>query len=141
MGIRKQTLLIFTTLIISACSTHKTFHAPVKESQYFKNYALAICLGGSFNETHFNIDISKSLNGYIDKGSLGLEDYEEIRTFVKHWKDTTKTESKEGGQIIFIKCMNMYHSNDLDQLYKKLTPYSTLAKEWYIPENYYKNCL
>jgi len=134
----KRLVFILSIILLSSCSGNPV--APVKEEIYFKNYALAVCFSSPFEDKSLGEDVNKAINGYIEKGNLGLEDYEEIRKFVDEWRETKNYESKRGGQINFSKCIDMYNSVDLNELYKELTPCSIPSKDWYFPEKYFENC-
>ena len=88
----KRAIYLITILLIFSCSNNPI--TPVKEESYFKNYALAICFSAPFDDPSLEEDTNKAINGYIEKGNLGLEDYEQIRHFVEQWRTTKHYKSK-----------------------------------------------
>jgi hypothetical protein len=87
------------------------------QAQYFKNYALTACLGdglGAISEK-VKIETADVEGAYLELGSFYIESYQEAvelgRTFLakkyknKHWKKLT-----------IMKCIDFFHSDELEQL-------------------------
>ena len=135
MGFRKLIILFFG-LYLAACATQKP--TAVKEKEYFKKFALAMCFGKSFKHNKLQKDVGRSLNGYREYGRMDLEAYEELRHLVDLWRNKDYS-TKDGEQIHIPKCLDLYESKDLDILYQKHTPCKD-PDSWLNKASYIKNC-
>lgn len=70
------------------------------------------------------------------RGNVALEAYEELRKVVDSWlaKDFP---SKHGGQVQSAKCIAMYNSQELSELFKKYDPCASKTS-WLDPSEYTK---
>lgn len=86
--------------------------------EYFKNYALSTCLADGFTAEEVVQDAAAAARAYLELGELPLEAHTEAtqlgRTFLKR-----EYKSKTGAQLIVMKCMDFYHSPELDALARK----------------------
>ncbi len=109
-----------------------------KEEVHFKNFGLATCLASSFKIEELTEDLSKAGNGYIQRGNMSTDAYGELRLMAKSWQEKDYP-SKHGGQVRSAKCIDLYNSEELHQLYLKHTPCKSI-KNWWDKEDYIKNC-
>ncbi len=135
MDIKKLVTLVLC-IILAACGSHAT--KPVKEELYFKNFGLAICFASSFDSEELAKDTNKAVNGYIQRGNMSLDVYDELRDLVKVWQNKDY-QSKDGGQVNSAKCIDLYNSDDLHQLYLKHTPCKSLDN-WWDKKDYKESC-
>lgn len=120
---------------LAACSAA---HLGQQESRYYSNYALAVCLGSAFDDESVKSDFNKAANGYMERGNMPIEAFEELRLVVDAWlaKDYP---SKHGGQVNSAKCIDFYNSDELGELFKKYNP--CLSKEgWLSEQDFSKSC-
>lgn len=121
---------------IVACTQTKDFVK--KEQTYFENYALAICLGSAFEDDRVKADFNKSASGYMERGHMSIEAYEELRSAVPGWlkKDYP---SKHGDQVNSAKCFDFYRSSELAEMFNKYDPCRSKAG-WLDTDEYAENC-
>lgn len=110
----------------------------VKEEQYFKNFGLANCIAASFQIETLTEDLSRTANGYIQRGNMSTEAYDALRRLSAVWQKKDYP-SQYGGQVKSAKCMDFYHSDDLHQLYLQHTPCQSI-ENWWGKADYNKNC-
>ncbi|MGN0920192.1 MAG: T6SS amidase immunity protein Tai4 family protein [Cellvibrio sp.] len=118
MGFKRIVLALGVSLA-PGCATVQPENT--KEFENFRNYALGVCLGAAFPGSEVASDVNKALNGYLDRGNMSLEAYDEIRVFTQVWlaKDYS---SKSGTQIQSMKCFDFSASDDVVSIYKKYDP-------------------
>ncbi len=132
----KRLVLLSLFVLISACTTSAGIVN--QERLYFSNYALAICLGSSFKAEDVKADFNKSANGYMERGNIPIEAFEELRGLVDTWLEKNYP-SKHGGQINSAKCFDLYHSSELTSLFEKYDPCGT-KDSWLSSDDYEKSC-
>lgn len=121
----------------TACATGKNI--PQKEKLNFKNYALAVCLGSAFKSDETTSDFNKSANGYMERGNMSLEAYEELRDLVDKWL-VKNYPSKHGGQVNSAKCFDLYHSSELTKIFNQYDPCHS-KENWISEEDYKESCV
>ena len=104
----------------------------------FENYALAICLGSAFEDDQVRADFNKAASGYMERGHLPIEAYEELRGAVQVWLQKDYP-SKRGGQVNSAKCFDFYRSRDLAELFEKHDPCRS-KRGWLDMDEYTENC-
>lgn len=132
----KRLVIILLFFSLAACGNQ-----PIKmpnEEVYFKNFGLAVCLSSSFQIKELTDDLSKAGNGYVQRGNMAPEAYDELRTLNKLWQQKDYP-SKHGGQVKSARCMDFYRSDDLHELYLKHTPCQS-KKNWWDKKDYEKSC-
>ena len=116
----KITLSIFCALALvsSTCysgSTERTHYTPI---QYLKNYALSSCIADGYQSKDVVSDATAAANGYKELGSLGIDAYNEASDLGQ--KFLAKEYMSQGGEkLILMKCIDFYHSKELDRLARK----------------------
>jgi len=127
--------LLFTTTNITNADTHAFKQA--SEETLFRNFTLAICTGMAYEKESKKIatDAGRSASGYREFSHVDLAAYEESRKLVKKWlaKDY---KSKHGGQIALMKCIDLYNSKELKNLFGKYDPCKN--RDAWLDENEYK---
>src|SRR5690554_2665605 len=86
------------------------------EYENFKNFAMAICVGSAFSDEEVKADFNKSASGFMERGNMPLNAYEELRNLVDRWLNKDYP-SKHGGQVNSAKCFGLVGSQELAQLY------------------------
>ncbi|MGH1440905.1 MAG: hypothetical protein ACRBBR_12380 [Cellvibrionaceae bacterium] len=119
MGVIK---LIFLVVIFLAASCSNNPAQITKEKIDFESYAILSCIGMTFDQSENLVDdVNSALNGYMQKGHMPLEAYEELRELAKVWmnKDYPR---KSGGQVHSAKCMDFFRSEEFQSIYNKYDP-------------------
>jgi Type VI secretion system (T6SS), amidase immunity protein len=86
--------------------------------QYLKNFALSTCLADGYKSDEVVKDSLAAAGGYLELGHLAFEAYEEAASLGKKYlaKDY---ESKSGEKLISMKCIDLFHSKELQQIAEK----------------------
>ena len=86
--------------------------------QYLKNFALSTCIADGYKSDEVVKDSSAAAGGYLELGSFPFDAYEEAALLDKKFlaKDY---QSISGEQLTLMKCIDFFHSKELDQLAKK----------------------
>jgi hypothetical protein len=86
--------------------------------EYFKNYALSTCLSQGYKEEQVSKDSAAAARGYLELGSFPLEAHTAAvvlgMEFLKR-----PYQSISGESLTLMKCIDFYHSKELDQLARK----------------------
>lgn len=114
----RHTYFFFFMLFSTLCHAGNSERAHYTAIQYLKNYALSACLADGYKATEVVSDATAGANGYKELGSLDIDAYNEALTIVH---DFLKKEyaSQTGERLIIMKCIDLYHSKELDQLARK----------------------
>jgi hypothetical protein len=88
------------------------------KAQYLKNFALSVCISDGFKSDEVVKEGSAAAGAYLELGGLPLEAYEEAEGLGKKFlaKDYP---SKHGQKLTLMKCIDFFHSKDLEQLVRK----------------------
>jgi hypothetical protein len=102
--------------IVRAEDTDVAVHYSAVE--YLRNFALSVCIYDGYKSEEVAKDILAAASGYFELGSFPIEAYEEVEALGKRFlaKDY---KSKHGEKLTLMKCIDFYHSKDLEQLIKK----------------------
>ena len=105
-------------LVSSACygdGTEKKHYTPI---QYLKNYALSSCIADGYQSKDVINDASAGANGYKELGSLDIDAYNEAAVLGRKFL-TKEYLSQHGEKLVLMKCIDFYHSKELDRLSRK----------------------
>ena len=116
----KITLSIFCALALvsSACYgdvTEKKYYTPI---QYLKNYALSSCIARGYQSKDVVNDAIVAANGYKELGSLDIDAYNEAAVLGQKFL-AKEYMSQNGEKLVLMKCIDFYHSKELDRLARK----------------------
>lgn len=138
MGNQKQTLIILSLSLLSACGQNSSSddQKHTKEAQDFRKYATAICLGASFKEESVIVDANRSANVYL--GNVDLAAYETVRTLLKSWKSNGFT-TKKGPQAAIARCMEFSESDAVHEVFRRFDPCEN-PEAWLDPEDFKAQC-
>ena len=136
MDIKKLSTSFVSAFFIASCAAPA--HQRTPEENLFTDLALAMCMGSAFENEAVKDDFNKSANGYIQRGNLPIEALDEIRNLINTWllKDYS---SKHGGQVQSAKCLDLRHSSELAEIYKKHDPCKSRGN-WLDPSEYKTQC-
>ena len=86
--------------------------------QYLKNFALSACIADGYKSDEVMKDSKAAAGGYLELGSLPHEAYEEAALLGKKFL-AKEYKSASGEKLTLMKCIDFFHSRELDQLAKK----------------------
>ena len=86
--------------------------------QYLKNFALGTCISDGYKSNEVVKDSSAAAGGYLELGRLPFEAYEEAALLGKKFLEK-EYPSKSGEKLTLMKCIDLFHSSELDQLARK----------------------
>ena len=110
----------FITLILAQAPIHAQ-HMTAKYDQktLLKNWALSVCLAQVAKDEKTAEDAGITASAYLEFGHQGIEAYEELRKLVSKFKNL-KYDGSVKSEYNTMKCIDLFHSKDLDQLTSKL---------------------
>ncbi len=136
MDTKRLTISLILTFCLLSCATSPTSKS--NEEALFYNYSLAVCLGSAFEDKIVKSDFNKSANGYMERGNMPIEAYEELRASANRWLEKDYP-SKNGGQVNSSKCFDFYKSKELFDIFKKYDPCKS-KDNWLDPNQYTQQC-
>ena len=83
-----------------------------------KNYALTKCLSMLPGNAEFKTDAEATAQGYLEFGSVDFQAYEDAIKLARSFVEK-KYESKSGAPLNVMKCIDMFHSKELEKLASK----------------------
>jgi len=86
--------------------------------QYLKNYALSACIADGYKSDEVVKDSSAAAGGYLELGSLPLEAYTEASSLGRKFL-AKEYQSSSGAKLTLMKCIDFFHSKELDRLANK----------------------
>ncbi len=86
--------------------------------QYLKNFALSTCIADGYKSDEVVKDSTAAAGGYLELGGLPFEAYEEATLLGKKFL-AKEYQSISGAKLTLMKCIDFFHSKELDQLAKK----------------------
>lgn len=86
--------------------------------QYLKNFALSVCLSDGYKSEEVVKDSSAAAGGYLELGGFPMEAYEEAAALGKKFL-AREYKSVHGEKLTLMKCIDLFHSKELDQLARK----------------------
>ncbi len=140
MGIKKLSYLVFLLIIPISCNAETHSFKTASEEVLFKNFTLSICLGMAYKDIskEFTNQANSAANGYREYSHISLEAYEEARRAVKKWLKKNY-ESKQGGQIHLMKCIDLYNNSELHNIFLKYNPCKS-PDSWLDRDEFNKSC-
>lgn len=85
---------------------------------YLKNYALSVCIAKGYNANEVKNDAAAAARGYNEFGSYSLAAHTAVRKLADDYL-ARHYDSQSGEPMTLAKCIDLYHSRDLDSLLKK----------------------
>ncbi len=118
MPLGKQLFATTIFLLLIGCSSTQQAALEYTPIEYFKNYALCTCIADGYRSQEVVKDAAAGARGYLELGAVPLEAHTEAtkigRTFLaKEYK------SISGEKLVLMKCIDFYHSQELDSLAKQ----------------------
>ena len=89
------------------------------QKNLLKNWALSICFAQISKDNSNKEDAGKTAGAYLEFGHQPLEAYEDLRLIVKKYVNLKYSGSVDS-DFNTMKCIDLFHSKELDQLTTKL---------------------
>lgn len=102
----------------AACGGDPAARVPYTPGQYLKNYALSSCIADGYQPKEVVNDAVAASNGYKELGSLDIEAYNAAAVLGRQFL-AKRYASQSGEKITLMKCIDFYHSRELDLLVRK----------------------
>lgn len=83
-----------------------------------KNWALSVCLGIIAHDKQDKADAGAAASAYLEMGQQDLQAYEDLRALSQKFVARKYSGSIES-EFNTMKCIDLFHSQELDQLTKK----------------------
>lgn len=94
--------------------------AKYDQKTLLKNWALSVCLAQVAQDPKTAEDAGVSASGYMEFGKQGIEAYDDLRKLVNKYKNLQYDGSVKS-QYNTMKCIDLFHSKELDKLATKLS--------------------
>lgn len=91
------------------------------QAELLRNYALARCLSQAFPGSPLTPDAAASAAGYLERGSVSADAYEGIAKLADEFL-ARKYSSLSGQPLQTMKCIDLFHSPELDRLVRRFAP-------------------
>ncbi|PLK47313.1 T6SS amidase immunity protein Tai4 family protein [Uliginosibacterium sp. TH139] len=88
-------------------------------AQYLKNYALSACIANGFQSGEVVSDALAAANGYKELGSLDIDAYNDAAALGKAFLTRDYLSHEGSEKLILMKCVDLFHSRELNQLARK----------------------
>jgi len=85
-----------------------------------KNWALSACLAISSKDAGAKADANATASAYMEFGRQRIEAYEELRKLAEKYA-TLRYSGSIPSEFNTMKCIDLFHSGELDRLVTKLT--------------------
>lgn len=105
---------------VLACSAPAIGRVAYTPEQYLKNYAVSACIAGGYASSAEVADDAKAAaGGYLELGSFDIEAYNEAAALAKTYLSKHYVSHNDSGKtpsLTLMKCIDLYHSKELEQL-------------------------
>jgi len=108
-------LFAASTHAVAVAEEVRVAYSPI---QYLKNFALSVCVADGYSAKDVVKDSMATAGGYSELGSLPIEAYEKAETLARQFI-AKKYLSISGEQLTLMKCIDLFHSKELDRLARK----------------------
>ena len=115
-----KALLAVALIVAPLTAAAKDTRARVEYSpvQHLKNFALSTCVADGYKSEEVAKDSRAAAGGYLELGRLPLEAYEAAASLGKQFL-AREYQSASGEKLTLMKCIDFFHSKELDQLARK----------------------
>lgn len=119
MATKVISAMCFTLAILSpTCYAGASTRGNYTPIQYLKNYALSACIADGYQSKEIVNDAVASANAYKELGSLDIDAYNEVAALVPKFLSKNYM-SQSGEKLTVMKCIDFFHSKELDRLARK----------------------
>ena len=140
MSVTRLILIFLSFCFMSVCHATEHEFKNADEKTIFRNFTLAVCLSTAYQSDSQKLtnDANKAAGAYSQFGHMGFQAYEDATVLIDSWlkKDY---QSKSGGQIEIMKCIDLYNSKELAEFFQKYDPCKN-PDQWLDKEEYKNRC-
>ncbi|MCL1826123.1 MAG: type VI secretion system amidase immunity protein Tai4 [Betaproteobacteria bacterium] len=109
-------LLSFSCIASGEEQYERVEYSPI---EFFKNYALSACIARGYSSKEVIDDATASARGYLELGDHPVEAYNEVVILGKEFLKKEYKSHLSDERLILMKCIDFYHSKELDKLARK----------------------
>lgn len=121
-GFSKGSIVVATIAFLAAPMVVDAREANVRveysATQYLKNFALSACIADGYKSDEVTKDSKAAAGGYLELSSLPYEAHEEAALLGKKFL-AREYRGISGEKLTLMKCIDFFHSQELEQLAKK----------------------
>jgi Type VI secretion system (T6SS), amidase immunity protein len=110
--------LAFLVAPATVCAEDTDARVRYSAAEYLKNFALSVCISDGYKSDEVVKDSLAAAGGYVELGGFPIEAYEEAAALGKKFL-AKEYVSMHGGRLTLMKCIDLFHSNELEQIVKK----------------------
>ncbi|MET3134041.1 hypothetical protein AAKU55_004335 [Oxalobacteraceae bacterium GrIS 1.11] len=115
------TLALVLPVHVSAGGQHlKPMTESYSQRNLLKNWALSACLAINAKDAATKADASATASAYMEFGRQRIEAYDELRKLAEKYA-TLSYSGSIPSEFNTMKCIDLFHSGELDRLVTKLT--------------------
>lgn len=112
-------ITLFTiVLTLTSCNVVAKNTSKYSPKEFFKNYALSTCIADGFESKDVVSEAAAAARGYLELGEYPLEAHTEATILGRQFL-RKEFKSKSGAKLTLMKCIDFYHSQELEELAKK----------------------
>ncbi|CCG88432.1 T6SS amidase immunity protein Tai4 family protein [Erwinia piriflorinigrans] len=115
MVFKIEWISLVVALLFSVQAGAKEAYTP---GQYLKNYALSTCVSQGYQSKEVKDDAAAAARGYLEFGDYSLAAHTAVRKLGKDFL-AKQYISQSGEPMTLAKCIDFYHSKQLDNLVKQ----------------------
>lgn len=109
----RMIMLSFGVAIASYSCASQSMQKESTEAGILKDWALSRCIAKAAKKERFGDDAAKTAAAFLERGTAEITTYEKVETLI----DTFLARRYSGsvkGEYNTLKCIDLYHSHDLD---------------------------
>lgn len=120
MGFKATVFVAIASLVAPLIVDAKDADVRIEYSptESLKNFALSTCIAAGYRSDEVVKDSLAAAGGYLEFGRLAFEAYEEAAALGRKFLQK-EYQSKSGEKLVLMKCIDFFHSRELEQLAKK----------------------
>lgn len=112
-------ITLFTiVLTLTSCNVVAKNTSKYSPKEFFKNYALSTCIADGFESKDVVSEAAAAARGYLELGEYPLDAHTEATILGRQFL-RKEFKSKSGAKLTLMKCIDFYHSQELEELAKK----------------------
>ena len=111
------TIAVLTAPLMTDASAASA-RVPYSPVQYLKNFALSVCIAEGFQSDEVKKESNAAAGGYLELGRFPFEAHEEAAALAKKYL-AKEYRGKSGQKLTLMKCIDLFHSKELDRLVRK----------------------
>ncbi len=100
--------------------SNKPLNEQYSQKTLLKNWTLSVCLAIITKDAATRNDANESASGYLEFGKQDLDAYDKLRKLAQQFANL-KYSSPTHAELNVMKCIDLFHSKELDKLAGKLS--------------------